>query len=146
MAHYFINFSHRHRKTEEEEDEELLAETNQKTKPTIRFDTSPFYIKNGEMRDYQVRGLNWMISLYENGINGILADEMGLGKTLQTISLLGFMKHYKSTPGPHIVVVPKSTLSNWMNEFNKWCPSLRAVCLIGDQETRVNRKHILLYP
>ncbi|CAF5102119.1 unnamed protein product, partial [Rotaria socialis] len=30
----------------------------------------------GEMRDYQVRGLNWMISLYENGINGILADEM----------------------------------------------------------------------
>lgn len=33
-------------------------------------------IKNGEMRDYQIRGLNWMISLYENGINGILADEM----------------------------------------------------------------------
>ena len=33
-------------------------------------------IKNGEMRDYQVRGLNWMISLYENGLNGILADEM----------------------------------------------------------------------
>lgn len=30
------------------------------------------------MRDYQVRGLNWMISLYENGINGILADEMGM--------------------------------------------------------------------
>ena len=28
------------------------------------------------MRDYQVRGLNWMISLYEHGINGILADEM----------------------------------------------------------------------
>lgn len=44
----------------------------------------------GELRDYQVRGLNWMISLYENGINGILADEMGLGKTLQTISLLGW--------------------------------------------------------
>ena len=33
-------------------------------------------IKYGEMRDYQIRGLNWMISLYENGINGILADEM----------------------------------------------------------------------
>lgn len=41
------------------------------------------------MKDYQIRGLNWMISLYENDINGILADEMGLGKTLQTISLLG---------------------------------------------------------
>lgn len=130
-------YSHRHRKTEQEEDEELLAESNAKTKPTVRFDASPHYIKNGEMRDYQVRGLNWMISLYENGINGILADEMGLGKTLQTISLLGFMKHYKNIPGPHIVIVPKSTLANWMNEFNKWCPSIRAVCLIGDQEARV---------
>ncbi|XP_019866351.1 chromatin-remodeling complex ATPase chain Iswi isoform X2 [Aethina tumida] len=127
---------HRHRKTEQEEDEELLAETNVKTKPTIRFDASPFYIKGGELRDYQVRGLNWMISLYENGINGILADEMGLGKTLQTISLLGFMKHYKNINGPHIVIVPKSTLANWLNEFQKWCPSLRAVCLIGDQEAR----------
>ncbi|KRT79177.1 helicase [Oryctes borbonicus] len=127
---------HRHRKTEQEEDEELLAETNAKSKPTIRFEASPPYIKNGEMRDYQIRGLNWMISLYENGINGILADEMGLGKTLQTISLLGFMKHYKNIQGPHIVIVPKSTLANWMNEFNKWCPTLRAVCLIGDQEAR----------
>lgn len=33
-------------------------------------------IKKGEMRDYQIRGLNWLISLFENGINGILADEM----------------------------------------------------------------------
>ncbi|KAL6982350.1 SWI/SNF-related matrix-associated actin-dependent regulator of chromatin subfamily A member 5 [Sarracenia purpurea var. burkii] len=82
-------FPHRHRKTEQEEDDELLAETNKSQKTVTQFDSSPFYIKNGEMRDYQVRGLNWMISLYENGINGILADEMGLGKTLQTISLLG---------------------------------------------------------
>lgn len=93
------------------------------------------------MRDYQIRGLNWMISLYDNGINGILADEMGLGKTLQTISLLGFMKHYKNIPGPHIVIVPKSTLANWMNECKKWCPSIRAVCLIGDQEARVRKKY-----
>ena len=127
---------HRHRKTEQEEDEELLAETNANLKTLVTFEEHPPYIKNGEMRDYQIRGLNWMISLYENGINGILADEMGLGKTLQTISLLGYMKHYRSVPGPHIVIVPKSTLANWMNEFKKWCPSLRAVCLIGDQESR----------
>lgn len=127
---------HRHRKTEQEEDEELLAESNTNSKTVARFEASPFYIKNGEMRDYQVRGLNWMISLYENGINGILADEMGLGKTLQTISLLGYMKHYRSIQGPHMVIVPKSTLANWMNEFKKWCPSLKAVCLIGDQEAR----------
>uniref|UniRef100_A0A1B6BX17 Chromatin-remodeling complex ATPase chain Iswi n=1 Tax=Clastoptera arizonana TaxID=38151 RepID=A0A1B6BX17_9HEMI len=127
---------HRHRMTEQEEDEELLAETNTARTTITRFETSPIYIKNGELRDYQVRGLNWMIGLYENSINGILADEMGLGKTLQTISLLGYMKHYKNISGPHIVIVPKSTIANWMNEFNKWCPTLRAVCLIGDQEQR----------
>jgi len=68
-------FSLRHRKTEQEEDEELLAETNASMKTIISFEASPMYIKNGEMRDYQVRGLNWMISLFENGINGILAGK-----------------------------------------------------------------------
>jgi len=126
----------RHRKTEQEEDEELLSDLNAAKSNLIQFDESPNYIKGGIMRDYQIRGLNWMIGLHENGINGILADEMGLGKTLQTISLIGFMKHFKNINGPHMVLVPKSTLANWMNEFKKWCPSLRAVCLIGDQETR----------
>ncbi len=30
----------------------------------------------GTMRNYQLDGLNWLIKLYETGINGILADEM----------------------------------------------------------------------
>ncbi|XP_031616809.1 chromatin-remodeling complex ATPase chain Iswi-like [Contarinia nasturtii] len=136
---------HRHRKTEQEEDEELLAEVN-KTPAVFRFEESPRYIESGEMRDYQIRGLNWMISLYENGINGILADEMGLGKTLQTISLIGYLKHFKNNCGPHIVIVPKSTLQNWMNEFQKWCPSIRAVCLIGDQDKRTQFIRDVLMP
>ncbi|RWS31994.1 SWI/SNF-related matrix-associated actin-dependent regulator of chromatin subfamily A member 5-like isoform X5 [Leptotrombidium deliense] len=126
---------HRHRMTEQEEDEELLSESK-KTLNVVRFDENPSFIKGGEMRDYQIRGLNWMISLYENGINGILADEMGLGKTLQTISLLGYMKHYKGISGPHMVIAPKSTLTNWMNEFKRWVPTLNPVCLIGDQQAR----------
>lgn len=39
--------------------------------------------KGATMRDYQLVGLQWMVSLYNNRLNGILADEMGLGKTLQ---------------------------------------------------------------
>ena len=72
-----------------------MTDLNTAKSNVIQFDESPNYIKGGTMRDYQVRGLNWMIGLHENNINGILADEMGLGKTLQTISLLGFMKHFK---------------------------------------------------
>lgn len=97
------------------------------------------------MRDYQIRGLNWMISLYENGLNGILADEMGLGKTLQTISLLGYMCLMRDVAGPHVVIVPKSTLSNWMTEFKRWSPSLEIICLIGnaDERQRVIQEEIL---
>ncbi|WAQ98844.1 SMCA1-like protein, partial [Mya arenaria] len=62
--------------------------------------------------------------------------EGGLGKTLQTISLLGYMKHYRHIPSPHLVICPKSTLHNWCNEFARWCPSLRTVKLIGLAEER----------
>ncbi|XP_077000970.1 SWI/SNF-related matrix-associated actin-dependent regulator of chromatin subfamily A member 1 isoform X3 [Tamandua tetradactyla] len=127
---------YRHRRTEQEEDEELLSESRKTSNVCIRFEVSPSYVKGGPLRDYQIRGLNWLISLYENGVNGILADEMGLGKTLQTIALLGYLKHYRNIPGPHMVLVPKSTLNNWMNEFKRWVPSLRVICFVGDKDAR----------
>jgi ATP-dependent DNA helicase len=52
----------------------------------------PALITGAIMKDYQLEGLDWLVSLYENGLNGILADEMGLGKTIQTISLLAFLR------------------------------------------------------
>ncbi|OQV20493.1 SWI/SNF-related matrix-associated actin-dependent regulator of chromatin subfamily A member 5 [Hypsibius exemplaris] len=120
----------RHGSSEDKEVEEIAA------LDFTRFEKTPFYIEGGEMRDYQVRGLNWLISLCENNINGILADEMGLGKTLQTISVLGYMYHIKKSDKPHLVIVPKSTLSNWQAEFKKWCPSLESALLKGDPEER----------
>ena len=42
----------------------------------------PTMLKGGLLKSYQMKGLNWMISLYNNNLNGILADEMGLGKTI----------------------------------------------------------------
>ena len=61
----------------------------------------------------------------------------GLGKTLQTISLLGYLHEFRGIHGPHMVIVPKSTLHNWINEFRKWCPVIRAVKFHGNQEERV---------
>lgn len=125
----------RRRKTEKEEDEELLGEDEQEEEAFV-FDESPAYVKGGKMRDYQVQGLNWMISLYQHGINGILADEMGLGKTLQTISFLGWLKFYRDTPRFHLIVVPKSTLDNWKRELENWVPGFKVVSLQGDKEAR----------
>nr|6PWF_K Chain K, chromatin remodeling factor ISWI [Thermochaetoides thermophila] len=99
------------------------------------FRESPPFIK-GTMRDYQIAGLNWLISLHENGISGILADEMGLGKTLQTISFLGYLRHIQGITGPHLVAVPKSTLDNWKREFEKWTPDVNVLVLQGAKEER----------
>ncbi|KAI1317954.1 hypothetical protein EDD11_007476 [Mortierella claussenii] len=125
------------RKTEKEEDQELLNdEENENDDSSFVFTESPAYIKNGTLRDYQIQGLNWMVSLYKNGINGILADEMGLGKTLQTISFLGYLKHIEGVAGPHLVIVPKSTLHNWKSEFSKWLPDSNVFMLHANKDER----------
>ena len=113
--------SRHHRKSEKEEDAELLRdESDDEEFQAEDFVTeSPRFIQGGKLRDYQIQGLNWLISLHENKLSGILADEMGLGKTLQTIAFLGYLRYVKGIDGPFLVIVPKSTLNNWKREFNK---------------------------
>ncbi|PWY88515.1 hypothetical protein BO70DRAFT_359972 [Aspergillus heteromorphus CBS 117.55] len=125
----------RRRRTEQEEDAELLKDERSGAGTGTVFRESPPFV-HGEMRDYQVAGLNWLVSLHENGISGILADEMGLGKTLQTISFLGYLRHVCGITGPHLVAVPKSTLDNWKREFGKWTPEVKVLVLQGDKEQR----------
>ncbi|TVY94025.1 ISWI chromatin-remodeling complex ATPase, partial [Lachnellula willkommii] len=128
--------SEKRRRTEAEEDAELLKDEKVGGSAETVFRESPGFIKGGEMRDYQVSGLNWLISLHENGISGILADEMGLGKTLQTIAFLGYLRHIMGITGPHLVIVPKSTLDNWKREFAKWTPEVNVLVLQGAKDER----------
>ena len=97
--------------------------------------SQPPTVTGGQLRPYQLDALNWLIQLFENGMNGILADQMGLGKTITTISLLAHL-WYMGIHGPFLVVAPVSTLSNWMNEFAKWTPTIPAVMYHGTKEER----------
>ncbi|KAK0517117.1 hypothetical protein JMJ35_000272 [Cladonia borealis] len=126
----------RRRRTEQEEDAELLKDEKRGGQAETVFRESPAFIKGGEMRDYQVMGLNWLVSLHENGISGILADEMGLGKTLQTIAFLGYLRHICGIKGPHLITVPKSTLDNWNREFTMWTPEVNVLILQGAKDER----------
>jgi SWI/SNF-related matrix-associated actin-dependent regulator of chromatin subfamily A member 5 len=100
----------------------------------------PSLIK-GQMRDYQLEGLNWMLNLHDNNISGILADEMGLGKTIQAISLLAALKEFRGVTGPHLVLAPKSVVGNWYREFTKFCPSFRVLKMLG--QDKVEREKLI---
>ena len=62
---------------------------------------------------------------------------MGLGKTLQTISFMAFLRENRRENGPHLVIVPLTTLDNWIRELGRWCPEIRVLRYWGIKEDRV---------
>ncbi|CCJ30808.1 unnamed protein product, partial [Pneumocystis jirovecii] len=101
----------------------------------------PSLLLGGNLKEYQLKGLQWMVSLYNNRLNGILADEMGLGKTIQTISLITFLIEKKRQNGPFLIIVPLSTLTNWTLEFEKWAPSVSKIVYKGPPLVRKHIQH-----
>ncbi|KAI2619917.1 SNF2 family N-terminal domain-containing protein [Hypoxylon sp. NC1633] len=96
----------------------------------------PKIMNGGTMRDYQLEGLTWMYEICLQGLSGILADEMGLGKTIQVISLVALLREQENYFGPHLIIAPLSTLSNWQDEFQKWTPTIPFVLYHGTPEER----------
>ncbi|KAG1503536.1 hypothetical protein G6F54_001614 [Rhizopus delemar] len=105
----------------------------------------PGLLVGGRLKDYQLKGLQWMVSLYNNHLNGILADEMGLGKTIQTISLITYLIEKKRQNGPYLIIVPLSTLTNWTLEFEKWAPSVRKIAYKGPPSVRRELQNEIRY-
>ena len=103
---------------------------------------------NAQLKEYQLKGLNWLVNLYEQGINGILADEMGLGKTVQSISVMGYLAEKYNIWGPFLVIAPSSTLHNWQQEITRFVPDLKCLPYWGSAKDRKilrkfwDRKHI----
>ena len=94
----------------------------------VRSGSKPIFVQSSSLapdcflKDYQLEGVRWLASLFENGVSGILADEMGLGKTIQVIGLIAHLLD-QGVSGPFLVVAPLATLPNWVREFEKWLPS-----------------------
>ena len=86
---------------------------------------------NAELRPYQKEGFKWINEITDLGFGGVLADDMGLGKTLQIIAFLLSQKKSKS-----IVVVPTSVIYNWMDEFEKFAPSIKIGLVHGSKSKR----------
>ncbi|XP_024175823.1 ATP-dependent helicase BRM isoform X2 [Rosa chinensis] len=96
----------------------------------------PSMLRTGTLRDYQLVGLQWMLSLYNNKLNGILADEMGLGKTVQVMALIAYLMEFKGNYGPHLIIVPNAVLVNWKSELHTWLPSVSCIYYVGSKDQR----------
>ena len=95
------------------------------------------------LKPYQLICLNWLCLMHKEKINAILADEMGLGKTCQTIAFLAYLQQ-NSPHVTHLIVVPPSTLDNWVREISTWCPGFYFTAYQGSlEERKVIRYNVL---
>ncbi|MFC1857262.1 SNF2-related protein, partial [Thermodesulfobacteriota bacterium] len=90
------------------------------TKPSARLPvlegmTSP-------LRNYQKRGAEWLMFLYENGLGGLLCDDMGLGKTHQAMALMVWLRELKKASDPFLLVCPTTVISHWHNKIREHAP------------------------
>lgn len=81
----------------------------------------------GQLRPYQLRGVNWLGFLGRLGVGCCLADDMGLGKTIQLIALLLAEREPGNEIGPTLLIVPTSLVGNWQRELTRFGPSLRTM-------------------
>jgi hypothetical protein len=85
----------------------------------------------GELRPYQLRGLQWMAYLDRLGLGACLADDMGLGKTIQFISLLLSERAAAIAAnqriGPTLLFAPASVIGNWVREIERFAPNLKVL-------------------
>ncbi|CAO1622803.1 unnamed protein product [Sympodiomycopsis kandeliae] len=103
----------------------------------VRMTEQPQYLsKGGQLKDFQVTGLNWLAYQWSQNENGILADEMGLGKTVQSVAFMSYLVHSMHQYGPFLVVVPLSTLPAWLEQFETWAPDLNVVSYTGNTDAR----------
>ena len=116
----------------------VLEEHSSLANPTIstKEDRPQPLIFNGKLKGYQLKGMNWLANLYDQGINGILADEMGLGKTVQSVALLAHLAESQGIWGPFLIIAPASTLHNWQQECARFVSKLKVVPYWGNTQDR----------
>lgn len=114
-------------------------------KPFETIKGTPSFLQNGQLKEFQVKGVNFMAFNWVRNRNVALADEMGLGKTVQTVAFINWLRHVRNQQGPFVVVVPLSTMPSWAETFDTWTPDLNYVVYNGNEAARnVLREHELM--
>ncbi|XP_031494367.1 protein CHROMATIN REMODELING 4 isoform X2 [Nymphaea colorata] len=105
-------------------------------------DEQPKELKGGSLFPHQLEALNWLRKCWHKSKNVILADEMGLGKTVSACAFISSLYMEFKVNLPCLVLVPLSTMPNWMAEFASWAPHLNVVEYHGSAKARaIIRQH-----
>jgi SNF2 family DNA or RNA helicase len=84
------------------------------------------------LRDYQKRGTEWLMFLFENGFGGLLCDDMGLGKTHQAMALMMWLRERKAASEPFLLVCPTTVISHWHRKLGEHAPGLKTAVYYGE--------------
>ncbi len=90
----------------------------------------------GQLREYQKRGVAWLQYLEQLGLNGCLADDMGMGKSFQVIARLVQERQKSKKLGPTLLIAPTSVVGNWQREILKFAPHLKAIVHHGTERVQ----------
>ena len=104
-------------------------------KKSVNLTEKPSYIE-GQLYDYQLKGMNWLINEYLKRNNTILLDEMGLGKEIETLCFLRYLTEDLDIEGPFLIVTLPNSVNYWQREALKWCSNLDTIIYGGDHASR----------
>ncbi|KAL0793484.1 hypothetical protein Bca101_064861 [Brassica carinata] len=102
----------------------------------ITLTEQPSELRGGALFPHQLEALNWLRRCWHKSKNVILADEMGLGKTVSASAFLSSLYFEFGVARPCLVLVPLSTMPNWLSEFSLWAPLLNVVEYHGGAKAR----------
>ena len=99
------------------------------TKPSVRL--PELEGMTSRLREYQKRGSEWLLFLFENRFGGLLCDDMGLGKTHQAMALMVWLRERKTAAEPFLIVCPTTVISHWQRKLSEHAPGLKTAVFYG---------------
>ncbi|GKV17995.1 hypothetical protein SLEP1_g28434 [Rubroshorea leprosula] len=137
-SHLIDMFDHFERQTVEKDAsrDECRGMAGYQQSDIVTLTEQPKELKGGSLFPHQLEALNWLRKCWHKSKNVILADEMGLGKTVSAVAFISSLYFEFKATLPCLVLVPLSTMPNWLAEFSLWAPDINVVEYHGCAKAR----------
>ncbi|KAL6206272.1 hypothetical protein ACLB2K_023520 [Fragaria x ananassa] len=136
LVNLFSQFEHQTLENDALKDDSARGRVSRQQTEIHALTEQPKELKGGSLFPHQLEALNWLRKCWHKSRNVILADEMGLGKTISACAFISSLYFEFKATLPCLVLVPLSTMPNWLAEFSLWAPELNVVEYHGCAKAR----------